>query len=139
VQRQGGASWAPAVIRRAKIKEKENRHIGIELLSAGGSVVTIRAACPGAAGNAVSPRGELSVLLAMGAANTEEATLLMRAGQFSDNQSLIMRAYDRQYLLHPVALVERGEEFDLARFHISGLAKEALSSYDEEVQLVGES
>jgi len=138
VQRQGGASWAPAVIRRASIDEKENRHIGIELLSTGGSAVTIRAACSGAAGNAVSQRGELSVLLAMGAANTEEAALLMRTGQFSDNQSLIMRAYDRQYLLHPVALVEQGEEFDLARFHISVLAKEDLWSYDDEAQLVGE-
>jgi hypothetical protein len=138
VQRQGGASWAPAVIRRVSMDEKENRHIGIELLSAGGSAVTIRAACSGAAGNAVSQRGELSVLLAMGAANTEEAALLMRTGQFSDNQSLIMRAYDRQYLLHPVALVEQGEEFDLARFHISVLAKEDLWSYDDEAQLVGE-
>ena len=104
VQRQGGASWAQAVKRRASIDEKENRHIGIELLSTGGSAVTIRAACSGAAGNAVLQRGELSVLLAMGAANAEEATLLMRAGQFSDNQSLIMRAYDRQYLLRPIAL-----------------------------------
>ena len=138
VQRQGGASWAPAVVRRASIDEKENRHIGIELLSAGGSAVTIRAACSGAAGNAISQRGELSVLLAMGAANTEEATLLMRAGQFADNQSLIMQAYDRRYLLSPIALVEQGEEFDLARFHISVLEKKTLSSYDDEAQLVDE-
>jgi hypothetical protein len=138
VQRQGGASWAPAVVRRVSIDEQENRHIGIELLSVGGSAVTIRPACSGAAGNAVSQRGELSVLLAMGAVNTEEATLLMRAGQFSDNQSLIMRAYDRQYLLHAIALVEQGEEFDLARFQIAPLANDALSSYDDEAQLVGE-
>jgi len=74
----------------------------------------------------------------MGAANAEEATLLMRAGQFSDNQSLIMRAYDRQYLLRPIALVEQGEEFDLGRFQISVLAKEVLSSDDNETELVGE-
>ena len=83
-------------------------------------------------------RVTVSVLLAMGAANAEEATLLMRAGQFSDNQSLIMRAYDRQYLLRPIALVQQGEEFDLARFHISVLEKETLSSYDDEAQLVSE-
>ena len=41
-------------------------------------------------------------------------------------------------VLQPMALVEQGEEFDLARFQISVLAKEALSSYDNEAELVGE-
>jgi cyclic-di-GMP-binding protein len=138
VQREGGASWAPGVIRRLKLDERENRHVGIELLSTGGSGVTIRAASPITTGNAISRHGELSVLLSLRGANAEEAGLLLRAGQFSDNQSLIAHAYDRRYLLQPIALVEQGEEFDLGRFHISVLAPEALSSDDDEAELVGE-
>jgi len=138
VQREGGASWAPGVIRRMRLDEKQNRHVGIELLSNGGSGVTIRAASPAATGNAICRRGELSVLLSLGAPNAEQATLLMRAGQFSDNHSLIAHAYDRRYLLQPIALVEQGEEFDLGRFQISVLAKEVLASDDNETELIGE-
>jgi hypothetical protein len=47
-----------------------------------------------------------------------EATLLMRPGLFSPARNLVMRAYDRQYLLVPFRLARSADEFDLGRYRI---------------------
>jgi len=81
----------------------------------GGSAVTISSASSNAR-SAISPLGELSVLLATGAANTDEVRLLMRAGQFSPGKSLIMQAYDRQYSLQTIALLQQSADLILPAF-----------------------
>ena len=118
VRRHEGAAWGAGVVRRITLDEKGNRYVGIEMLASGGSAVTIRSASLSAKGGSISARGELCVLLGSGEASKSEVTLLMRANLFSSAQSLLMQAYDRQYLLLAGALVERGDEFDLARYRI---------------------
>jgi len=37
---------------------------------------------------------------------------------FSASRNLLMRAYDREYLLFPLSVVEKTEEFDIGRYRI---------------------
>ena len=61
---------------------------------------------------------ELCVLMAAGEANSGEITLMMRPSVFSQSQSVVMEAYARRYRLSPLKLIDRGQEFDLARYRI---------------------
>jgi hypothetical protein len=119
VRRDEGASWAAGVVRRVNVDQRENRYVGIEMLANGGAGVTIRSASLSAKGSAISALGELAVLLSRDRTNADEVALLMRVSLFSPSQNLLMHAYDRQYLLRPIDLLERGEEFDLALYRIS--------------------
>ena len=68
--------------------------------------------------SSIHPDGELCVLLPSGGVHMGEATLLMRAKMFSASRNLLMRAYDREYLLFPLSVVEKTEEFDIGRYRI---------------------
>ena len=118
IRREDGVSWGAAIVRRVTLDDNGNRHIGIELLARGGAAVTILAASMSAKDSRIAPEGELCILLPSAAVQTGEATLLMRPGLFSPARSLVMRAYDRQYLLVPVGLTRSSDEFDLGRYRI---------------------
>jgi len=118
IRREDGVTWGAAIVRRVTLDDSGNRHTGIEILAHGGAAVTILAASPGAKDSPIPPEGELCILLPSAAVQTGEATLLMRAGQFSPARGLVMRAYDRQYLLVPIGLTRSGEEFDVGRYRI---------------------
>jgi hypothetical protein len=105
-------------VRRVSADDKGNRHVGIQMLAKGGAAVTIMAATANAKQSNLSPEGELCVLLPSGNVSSGEAMLLMRASLFSPSRNLVMRAYDRQYLLFPLGPVEKNEEFDVARYRI---------------------
>jgi len=45
-----------------------------------------------------------------------ESWMLMKADTFSINRSPTMKLGDQGYLLMPLALVEKGEDFDLVRY-----------------------
>ena len=75
LRREEGASWGAGVVRRITFDEKENRYIGIQMLAAGGSAVTIRSAALSAKGSAISALGELAVLVGAGVSNSSEVTL----------------------------------------------------------------
>ena len=65
--------------------------------------------------------GDDAVLLPSSSADssgTGELSLLMRMGTFSPKQSFQMRAYEREYLLVPKALIEGGQDFDMAKFRV---------------------
>ena len=118
LRREEGTAFGAGVVRRIVFDEKKNCYLGIELLAAGGTAVTILPASMSAKGSAIPPQGELCILMATGAANTGEVTLMMRAGLFSHSQTVLMQAYDHRYLLLPLGLIEQGEDFDLARYRI---------------------
>jgi hypothetical protein len=120
VRREEGVSWGAGVVRRVTLDEDENCSVGIEMFASGGSVVTIRSAPQkgNRRGSALLPQGELCVLLGAGGSNAFELTLLMRANVFSYSEELLMYAYDHQYLLLPMRLLEHGVEFDVVRYRI---------------------
>jgi hypothetical protein len=121
LQRNEGSSWGAGVVRRLASDASGNRYVGIEMLSHGGTAVTITAAKLSANGSNIPAGGVVCVLLSAEGAGSAEATLLMRPGLFSESQEVIMHAYDHRYLLYPLHLVEKGDEFDLARYRIEKL------------------
>lgn len=118
LRREEGTAFGAGVVRRIVLDKNKNRHLGIEMLAAGGTAVTISPASTSADGSPIPAHGELCVLMAAGEANTGEVTLMMRPSVFSHAQSVVMEAYDRRYTLSPLRLIDRGQEFDLARYRI---------------------
>ena len=95
----------------------QQRYVGIQTLAKGGARVKL---FPVGAKDG-SSHGDDAVLLPSSAADsssTGELNLLMRMGSFSPRQSFQMRAYEREYLLVPKALVEGGQDFDMAKFRV---------------------
>jgi hypothetical protein len=118
IRREDGVSWGAAIVRRVALDENGNRNIGIEVLAPGGAAVTILADPLRSKSSGIGNEGELCILLPSATVQSGEAMLLMRPGLFSPARNLVMRAYDRQYLLVPFRLVRSGDEFDLGRYRI---------------------
>jgi len=118
VRREGGVAWGIGIVRRVIGDDKGNRYVGIQMLAHGGAAVTILPNGLTALGSDISPDGELCILLPASKTQSGEALLLLRPGLFSPKVGMEMRAYDRHYLLTPVALVESGEDFAIGRFRI---------------------
>jgi hypothetical protein len=119
VRREEGVAWGVGIVRRVMGDEQGNRYAGIQMLATGGAAVTVFPSGPSAPGNTLSQEGELCILLPSATTTqSSECTLLLRPHSFSPQQKLEMRAYDREYLLTPVALSEQGDDFELGRFRI---------------------
>ena len=118
VRREEGVAWGIGIVRRVMGDEQGNRYVGIEMLATGGAAVTVFPDTLSIMGTDISPDGELCVLLPSDATHTGECTLLLRPELFSLKRTLEMHAYDKQYLLMPVALAEKGEDFEIGRFKI---------------------
>jgi len=118
VRREEGVSWGIGIVRRVTGDDQGNRYAGIEMLATGGAAVTVFPDAPSIAGPDISSDGELCILLPSYTAHSGECTLLLRPDVFSPKRTLGMHAYDRQYLLMPMALTERGDDFELGRFRI---------------------
>jgi hypothetical protein len=119
VRRDGGVTWAVGIVRRVTSDEEGNRRVGIQVLSHGGAAVTVLPAFATERDDDDSPDGEICVLLAASAPQSGEVTLLVRPGLYRPARALEMRAYDRSYLLAPLGLAEKGEDFELVRFRIT--------------------
>jgi hypothetical protein len=118
VRREEGVAWGVGIVRRVVSDEHGNRYVGIQMLATGGAAVTVFSdRAPGGSGD-LSSHGELCILLPSSSMQSGEATLLLRLGVFSPRRSLEMRAYDKEYALMPVAVVQTGEDFEVARFRI---------------------
>ncbi|GAB4123617.1 MAG: hypothetical protein Fur0040_05040 [Sideroxydans sp.] len=105
--------WGAGVVRRLRRDEGGNLHIGVEILS------------PRVVGVAITDRtrsgpeaGALALYLNRPNDASGEAWLLQRAESFAPSRSLVMQMDDKEYLLLPLSLVERGEDYDLARYRM---------------------
>jgi hypothetical protein len=107
------------IVRRVVGDEQGNRYVGIQMLATGGAAVTLFPKRP--EGGSHASDGELCILLPATTTLSGEATLLLRPDLFSPRRTLEMQAYDRRYRLHPVAITEAGEDFEIARFRIEEL------------------
>jgi hypothetical protein len=104
-------NWGAGIVRRLSRDEKNNLHVGVEVLSTQivGISLTDRA-------QADDADIQIALYLNRPADTSGEAWLLMRPDTFSPNRSLNMELGGKGYLLLPLALVESGDDYDLARY-----------------------
>lgn len=104
-------SWGAGIVRRLSRDDKNNLHVGVEVLSTQivGIALTDRA-------QTSDEDMQIAMYLNRPGDVSGEAWLLMRPDTFSLNRSLVMDMEGKGYLLLPVALVESGEDYDLARY-----------------------
>jgi hypothetical protein len=115
IKLEDGNAWGVGIVRRLTNQPSQQRYVGIQTLAKGGARVKLFPM------NAPSAAGDDAVLLPSSSAEssgTGELSLLMRMGTFSPRQSFQMRAYERDYLLVPKALLEGGQDFDMAKFRV---------------------
>lgn len=104
-------NWGAGIVRRLSRDDKNNLHIGVEVMSThivGVSVV----------GRFHTADEEAQMALYLNRPNdtSGEAWLLMKPDTFAPNRSLSMYMDDKDYLLLPLALVESGDDYELARY-----------------------
>jgi hypothetical protein len=102
-------SWGAGIVRRLKRDAHDNLHVGVSVLSNKAEVVVLY----GSDGN---NSASLSLLLDHPEAQSGECWMLMRPDTFSPNVSPTMKQAEQSYLLLPLALVEKGEDYDLVRY-----------------------
>ncbi|MBA4382611.1 MAG: hypothetical protein C0406_08615 [Sideroxydans sp.] len=105
--------WGAGVVRRLSRDAQNNLHIGVEVLSS--RFVGVPLADRAKAG---ADAGMLGLYLNRPNDTSGEAWLLMKVETFAINRSLVMQLEDKEYLLLPLALIERGEDYDLARYRM---------------------
>lgn len=103
-----GKHWGAGIVRRLSRDKQNNLHVGIALLGNHVSSVSLRE-------HGVS-EGQPAVLLNSASDDSGEVRLLMSPGAFSGSRSLHMKLAGKSYLLMPLALLEKGEDYDLARY-----------------------
>lgn len=100
--------WGVGIVRRLVRDPQKNLHVGIEMLANQVAGVGLRESAADAEQYALwlgSPGGDAS-----------EVDLLMGADTYTSSRSLHARLNDKSYLLMPLKLVEKGEDYDLARY-----------------------
>jgi hypothetical protein len=103
--------WGAGIVRRLSRDDKNNLHVGVEVLSTQivGISLTDRV-------EAADEDVQIAMYLNRPGDTSGEAWLLMRPNTFSPNRSLNMDLNGKGYLLLPLALVETGDDYDLARY-----------------------
>jgi hypothetical protein len=105
--------WGAGVVRRLSRDAQNNLHIGVEVLSQRVVGVPLNDRTKSGA-----HAGMLGLYLNRSSDTSGEAWLMMKVETFAINHSLVMKYDDKEYLLLPLALVERGEDYDLARYRM---------------------
>lgn len=100
--------WGVGIVRRMSRDANDNLQVGVEILANQVAGVGLREG---------GVDGERPALWLDSPGNDAgEASLLIGSDTFSSSRSLHMRMGDRNYLLMPLELVEKGEDYDLARY-----------------------
>ena len=109
--------WGVGLIRRIVRDEKEQRHVGIQLLTTTAIPVKISHSQTLSFTDA-DRETERAILLSTGPDSQGEIGVVMRGGLFNGRDSLDMTVRDKSFLLMPVSLVEGGDDFDWAKFKV---------------------
>ncbi|MFN0314929.1 MAG: hypothetical protein ACKVQA_07820 [Burkholderiales bacterium] len=111
-----GLSWSIGVVKRVSADRDRNRLVGIQLISTGGTAVTLLPAA--GTGWADSPDGEICVLLpSENSIDSGTVTILLRPGLYATG-AMEMRAHDHRYFLTPMKRIMQGEDFEVAKFSV---------------------
>lgn len=111
LQPERSLHWGVGIVRRLRRDAKNNLHVGVKILSNKTSSVVLHGH------DGVSADVDYSALLLEGINEQGgESLLLVRQDIFSINRSPTMKFDDQSFLLLPVAVVEKGVDFDLVRY-----------------------
>jgi len=103
--------WGVGLIRRITRDERQQRKVGIQLLTK--TAIPIKVARSGA-----GREPQAAILLSTSPDKNGEVGVVMRDGIFNSRDSLDMTVKDKAYLLMPTGMVEDGEDFDWAKFKV---------------------
>jgi hypothetical protein len=116
VQPTGVQNWGVAVVRRMMRDDKDQLHVGAEMLA---NQVTPVALVQGGEGGAAFEEGQTALWLYDKPGEMDgSARLLMKADTFTSDCSLLSELNGEDYLLIPVRLMERCLDSDLAQFRL---------------------
>ena len=107
LQPEGGNNWVLGVVRRVNKTTGQQARVGIETLCKTPEVSSFAVA-------GVKSVSEQGVLLKDG--DAAEARIVLKPGAFMPAQNLELSRGERQHVFIPQALVERGEDYEIARF-----------------------
>jgi hypothetical protein len=110
------AIWTAGLVRRLTRESDDTRLVAVETLARGGAGVTVLPHL-GAKRKSES-EGIVCVLLPGRNGVGDEVRLLLPPNTFSESAPLEMRAYERRYLLIPLALVESCADCQVGKFKI---------------------
>lgn len=117
IKPEGVNAWSVGVVRRLSRDEQNQGHVGVQTLAKSASVVKLRPIDSKWTSSAPEEGEDYrSALLLADSALAGEAVVLLKPGSFSASQSFEMAAGGNKHLLIPMNLVEKGENFDLAKF-----------------------
>ncbi len=100
--------WGVGIVRRLKRDRQNNLHVGVEILTNQMTGVGLR--------ERNADEEQPALWLNSPGDDSGEARLLMSPDTFSSSRSLHVRLAGKNYLLMPLELVEKGEDYDLARY-----------------------
>lgn len=111
LQPEGAKSWGAGIVRRLRRDDQNNLHVGVRVLTNKADVVLLY-------GNTGANAASLALLLDYAEAQSGECWLLLPTETFSMNISPTMKSGAQSYLLLPLAVVEKGEDYDLVRYRM---------------------
>ena len=115
VQNEAAKYWGVGLVRRIVRDEKQQRHVGIQLLTT--TAIPVKLSKSQALTFTDADRdAERAILLSTGPDSRGEVGVVMRGGLFNGRDSLDMTVRDKSFQLTPIVLVEGGEDFDWAKF-----------------------
>jgi hypothetical protein len=117
LQSEASRYWGLGLIRRIVRDEREQRHVGIQVLTR--TAIPVRISLTQTLSFTDADRDlQRAILLPTGPDARGEVGVVMRSGLFNGRDGLDMMVSSKFYRLTPVALVEGGEDFDWARFKV---------------------
>ncbi len=126
VQPAGVSNWGAAMVRRMSRDEAGQLHIGVEMLA---NQIACVALMQSGAASGYFEEGQLALwLYAKQVDASGEVQIIMHVDAFSDGRSLQTEIDEKNYLLIPTGLVEKGADYDLAKFR---LVEQEGSHHDE--------
>jgi len=111
LQAENSGQWGAGIVRRMRRDAQNNLHVGVRVLS--NKVVSIVLNDP-EIGHVDA--NHLALLVQRAEEKGDESLILMKSDTFSINRSPTMTLDNQNYLLMPMALIEKGPDFDLVRY-----------------------
>ena len=100
--------WGVGIVRRLSRDKQDNLHVGVEILTNRVTGVGLRAQN--------MDEEQPAIWLNNSNGDSGEARLLLSHDTYSSSRSLHVRVGGKSYLLTPLELVEKGADYDLARY-----------------------
>ncbi len=103
--------WGVGIVRRMSRDARNNLHVGVEMLATRVQGAVLHGH-DGLHAGAEHP----ALFLDKSDMQNDESWVLMKAGTFSSMRSSTMTIGEESYLLLPLGLLEKGDDYDLARY-----------------------